>query len=89
MLKSTTSTWQPTFQLFLLVILFLVLLMKHHYLAIYTNPYCAFCLPFFPAGVALLFQCPKHEVCRNTAKQHSQNLTLGVYPFFVQISSEN
>lgn len=87
MLKSTTSTWQPTFQLFLLFIL--VLLMKQHYLAIYTNPYGAFCLPFFPAGVAPLFQRPKHEVCRNTAKQHSQNVTLGVYPFFVQISSEN
>lgn len=34
MVKSTTSTWQPTFQLFLLFKLFLAPLMKQHYLAI-------------------------------------------------------
>lgn len=90
MLQSTTTTWQPTFQLFLLLKLFLVLVMKqHHFFCSYTNPCCAFCLPFFPAGVALLFQCPKDEVCRNTAKEHGQNVTLGIYPFFLQISSEN
>lgn len=34
MLQSTTTTWQPTFQLFLLLKLFLVLVMKQHHLAI-------------------------------------------------------